>query len=84
MSFLLPKTKKRWIIVEQNQKTGTLYGVSVGSGDPERMTVKAVRILEKCAVWAAPAAKQERSVAPEIARGGVSDEEKELLMLILR
>lgn len=79
--FCCPKRKKGWMIVEQNQKTGTLYGVSVGPGDPELMTVKAVRILEKCAVWAAPAAKQERSVALEIARGGVSDEEKELLML---
>lgn len=74
--FCCPKRKKGWMIVEQNQKTGTLYGISVGSGDPELMTVKAVRILEKCAVWAAPAAKQECSVAPEIARGSVSGEKK--------
>ncbi len=33
---------------------GTLYGVSVGPGDPELMTLKAVRRLEKCPVIAAP------------------------------
>lgn len=29
-----------------NSQTGTLYGVGLGSGDPELMTVKAVRILQ--------------------------------------
>ncbi|MDE5557562.1 MAG: precorrin-2 C(20)-methyltransferase, partial [Ruminococcus sp.] len=33
---------------------GKLYGVSVGAGDPELMTLKAVRIIEKSAVIAVP------------------------------
>ncbi len=33
---------------------GILYGVSVGPGDPELMTLKAVRIIGECSVIAAP------------------------------
>ena len=29
-------------------KKGTAYGVGVGPGDPELMTLKAVKIIEKC------------------------------------
>ncbi len=46
---------------------GTLYGVSVGSGDPELMTVKAVRILESCGVIAVPRTHGENSLALSIA-----------------
>lgn len=60
---------------------GTLYGISVGPGDPELLTMKAVRILKECEVWAAPLSKQEQSVALEIAKGAVSPEGKEFLML---
>ncbi len=34
--------------------TGMLYGVGVGPGDPEDMTLKAVRILKQCPVAAIP------------------------------
>lgn len=37
-----------------NVKKGTLHGVSVGPGDPELMTLKAVRCIEQCPVLAAP------------------------------
>ena len=33
---------------------GKLYGVGVGPGDPEDMTLKAVRILRQCPVIAIP------------------------------
>ncbi len=33
---------------------GILYGIGVGPGDPELMTLKAVRILEECDIVAAP------------------------------
>jgi precorrin-2/cobalt-factor-2 C20-methyltransferase len=36
---------------------GTLYGVGVGPGDPELMTVKAVRILATACVLACPAGR---------------------------
>lgn len=38
-------------------KTGTLYGVGVGPGDPELLTLKAVRIVQAAAVIAAPVTK---------------------------
>lgn len=40
--------------MERNKIKGTLYGVSVGPGDPELMTLQAVRILQTCEVVAAP------------------------------
>ena len=36
-------------------KLGTLYGVSVGTGDPELITVKGLRILQSSAIVAFPA-----------------------------
>ena len=38
----------------EQQKLGTFYGVGVGPGDPELLTVKAIRTLESCPVLAAP------------------------------
>lgn len=34
--------------------TGTLYGIGVGPGDPELMTLKAVRLIEQCDLVAVP------------------------------
>ena len=34
---------------------GTLYGIGVGPGDPELMTLKAVRLMNACEVHAWPA-----------------------------
>ena len=36
------------------KRIGTFYGVSVGPGDPELMTLQAVRRLKNCPVIAAP------------------------------
>ena len=47
--------------------TGTLYGVGVGPGDPELMTLKAVRILERAPVLAYPAPNEGESSARAIA-----------------
>lgn len=38
----------------EQRMTGTLYGVSVGPGDPELLTLQAVRLLRQCPVLAAP------------------------------
>ena len=43
--------------------TGTLYGVGVGPGDPELVTVKARRIIESAAVIAYPEARRGSSIA---------------------
>ncbi len=34
---------------------GTLYGISVGPGDPELITIKGIKLLEKCPIVAFPA-----------------------------
>lgn len=38
---------------------GTLYIVGVGPGDPDLLTIKAIKALEKCPVWIAPKAHSE-------------------------
>ena len=43
------------------------YGVGVGPGDPELLTLKAVRIIEECDVLAVPGRTKEDSVAYSIA-----------------
>lgn len=59
---------------------GTFYIVGVGPGDPELMTLKAVRVLEKCPVWLTPTARKNGpSTALEIAQGVVAGEEKEII-----
>lgn len=47
--------------------TGTLYGVGVGPGDPELLTLKAVRILQSVPVVAYPATPQGSAQARDIA-----------------
>ena len=47
--------------------TGTLYGVGVGPGDPELLTLKAVRILRSVPVVAYPATPQGSAQARDIA-----------------
>ncbi|MDR3516031.1 MAG: precorrin-2 C(20)-methyltransferase [Azospirillaceae bacterium] len=46
--------------------TGTLYGLGVGPGDPELITVKALRLLRHCPVIAYPAADEGDSLARAI------------------
>jgi precorrin-2/cobalt-factor-2 C20-methyltransferase len=59
---------------------GQFYVVGVGPGDPELMTLKAVRILKKSPVWLAPAAhKDGSSTALTIASGLINGEQKEIL-----
>ncbi|MCB1776197.1 MAG: precorrin-2 C(20)-methyltransferase [Candidatus Competibacteraceae bacterium] len=47
--------------------TGTLYGVGVGPGDPELLTLKAVRTLQSVPVVAYPATPQGSAQARDIA-----------------
>ena len=46
---------------------GTLYGVSVGPGDPELLTLKAVRVIQEADVVAVPNIGPKRQTAFEIA-----------------
>ena len=47
--------------------TGTLYGVGLGPGDPELVTVKAVRVIGEADVVAYHSARHGRSIARRIA-----------------
>ncbi len=61
---------------------GTLYGVGIGPGDPELMTLKAVRIIEQSPVIAAPETGGGRRVALHIAEQAVPHiRQKEILPL---
>lgn len=64
-----------------NVKKGTLHGVSVGPGDPELMTLKAVRCIEQCPVLAAPQTAAGRMLALDIAKGTVDVSGKIILPL---
>ncbi len=60
---------------------GILYGVGVGPGDPELLTLKAVRTIERCAVVAAPRTRGGGMTALDIVRGAMDLGGKEILPL---
>ena len=49
-------------------RRGVFYGVGVGPGDPELLTLKALRTLERCPVIAAPRTKSGETLALDIVR----------------
>jgi precorrin-2/cobalt-factor-2 C20-methyltransferase len=56
-------------------KKGTLYGIGVGPGDPDLITVKGAKILSECAhVFVPKASEDGQSVALSIARQHISSE----------
>ena len=67
--------------MEEKLKRGVFYGVGVGPGDAELMTLKAIRTLERCQVIAAPQTKGGEMLALQIAQGAVSLEGKKILPL---
>jgi precorrin-2/cobalt-factor-2 C20-methyltransferase len=60
--------------------TGTLYGVGVGPGDPELMTVKAWRLVSMARVVAYLAANGGESTARSIATPFMPDDAEELVI----
>src|SRR3569832_911022 len=64
-------------------KIGTLYGVGVGPGDPELITVKAFRLLKECPVIAYPRKRMgAKSYALEIVELYVNTADKDMLGLV--
>ena len=55
------------------KRIGTFYGVSVGPGNPELMTLQAVRRLENCPVIAAPQTPKGGMLALDIARSALGE-----------
>ena len=62
---------------------GTLYGIGVGPGDPELMTLKAVRLMNACEVLAWPAPKSGPGLAFQIAQPHLEAGQQEHLPLRL-
>ncbi|MBQ0059792.1 MAG: precorrin-2 C(20)-methyltransferase [Lachnospiraceae bacterium] len=61
---------------------GIIYGIGVGPGDPELLTLKAVRLIREADVIAVPGDVAEESVAYRIALGAVPElEDKEIIAL---
>lgn len=61
---------------------GIMYGIGVGPGDPELMTLKAVKRIQSCKVIAIPHENKEECTAWQIARQAVPEiEKKEILCL---
>ena len=57
-----------------NDQTGTFYGIGVGPGDPDLLTLKAVKIINKVdVIFAASSIKNNYSLAVEIARPHISE-----------
>ncbi|MEF9853201.1 MAG: precorrin-2 C(20)-methyltransferase [Hydrogenoanaerobacterium sp.] len=65
--------------------SGILYGVGVGPGDPELLTLKAVKIINNCAVIAVPknGGALGDGVALQIAKSAVSLDGKKIIELTL-
>lgn len=61
--------------------TGILYGIGVGPGDPELMTLKAIHTIEQCDVLAVPQTKGSRTVALDIVKQTMDISDKNLLPL---
>ncbi|MBR4396185.1 MAG: precorrin-2 C(20)-methyltransferase [Eubacteriaceae bacterium] len=60
---------------------GMLYGVSTGPGDPELMTLKAIKVIEACPIIAAPRTKGENCMALDIVKGAMDVSGKEIIYI---
>ncbi len=63
------------------RNTGTFFGVGVGPGDPELLTLKAVKVLQRCPVIAAPQTRSGEMLALDIARQAVDLSDKAIVPL---
>lgn len=67
-----------------NNRYGKLFGVSVGPGDPELLTLKAVRVLNSCSAIAVPETKLGNTVALQIIENVIDLSGKQIIRLPFR
>ena len=60
-------------------KKGKLYGVRVGRGDSELLTLKAVKVINGCSVIATPITPQGNTMALDIVKGAVDLSNKKII-----
>jgi precorrin-2/cobalt-factor-2 C20-methyltransferase len=60
--------------------TGTLYGLGIGPGDPELITLKALRLLQAAPVLAYPAPEEGDSLARAIVAGHLPGGQTEIVL----
>jgi precorrin-2/cobalt-factor-2 C20-methyltransferase len=60
--------------------TGILYGVGIGPGEPELITLKAVRVIKECGVIVVPKSGDGERVALNIARQAVPEIGEKLIV----
>src|ERR1700746_2549255 len=63
-------------------KRGRLYGLGVGPGDPELLTLKALRLLQAVPVVAYPAPERGDSFARSIVAAWIEDHQREIAIRI--
>src|SRR5581483_11509592 len=61
---------------------GTLYGIGVGPGDPELITLKGLRLLQRVPLVFLPATAPGRSMAGAIARPHLAPERQRIVELV--
>lgn len=61
---------------------GKIYGIGVGPGDPELLTIKAVRIIQECDVIGIPAQDTASCTAYQIARKAVAGIEEKPVVAV--
>ena len=61
---------------DNKNNIGVLYGIGVGPGDPELMTLKAINTIKACDIIAIPAVSKEECYAYSIVQAVTGDREK--------
>jgi precorrin-2/cobalt-factor-2 C20-methyltransferase len=64
------------------KKLGKLYGIGVGPGDPELMTVKGARLLSQCRMVFVPKSREERDSAALKIAGPFLDKDSRVMELM--
>lgn len=62
--------------------SGKLYGVGVGPGDPELLTIKAVRVISEADILAVPGEEKDNSIAYKIAKQAVKEIDHKIIISI--